>query len=133
MPGAPSSSTTPPPVTCKVPIITAGSSKTNRNGNPSANRQSPNLMNPRSLSGKTALITGASKGLGKAMAFALAEAGAQLILVSRDQEKLRVTAEGVRERGSTAEVWPTDVTDEVQVRNLEQRVIAGVGKIHILI
>ena len=41
-----------------------------------------------SLSGKTALITGASKGLGRAMALALAEAGAHVALVSRDEAKL---------------------------------------------
>src|ERR1041384_5480085 len=90
-------------------------------------------MNPTPLAGKTALVTGASKGLGKAMAFALAEAGAQLVLVSRDQAKLEATANGVRERGRSAEVWPADVTDETQVRELERRVVERVGKIHILI
>src|SRR5690349_14737887 len=85
------------------------------------------------LSGRTALITGASKGLGKAMAFALAEAGAALVLVSRDEEKLQLTAAGVRERGSTAEVFRTDVTDEAAVLALERSVQQHIGKIHILI
>jgi NAD(P)-dependent dehydrogenase (short-subunit alcohol dehydrogenase family) len=90
-------------------------------------------MHAKPLAGRTALITGASKGLGKAMALALAEAGAQLVLVSRDAEKLGLTADGVRERGSSAHVFPTDVTDEAQVQQLERRVAESVGKINILI
>jgi NAD(P)-dependent dehydrogenase (short-subunit alcohol dehydrogenase family) len=90
-------------------------------------------MNPKPLSGRTALITGASKGLGKAMALALAEAGAQLILVSRDAMKLQITAEGVRGKGGQAHVYPADVTDESQVQAVEQGVADEVGKIHILI
>jgi len=46
------------------------------------------MQSPFDLTGKTALITGASKGLGKAMALALARAGASIALVSRDQAKL---------------------------------------------
>lgn len=85
------------------------------------------------LSGKTAVITGASKGLGKAMALALAEAGARLILVARDQEKLQAVARTIGERGSAAEVLPADVTDEGQVADLARRVAASPGKIQILI
>ena len=90
-------------------------------------------MNPKSLTNKTALITGASKGLGKAMAIALAQAGARLILVSRDAEKLAGTAESVRQCGGAADIFPTDITDEQQVLELEKRVVERAGKIHILI
>lgn len=85
------------------------------------------------LSGKTALITGASKGLGKAMSIALAKAGADLALVSRDMEKLRLVAEEVRLHGTTVGVFRTDVSDETQVERLRQDVIARFGRIHILI
>lgn len=85
------------------------------------------------LSGKTALITGASRGLGKAMSIALAKAGADLALVSRDAEKLRQVAEEARLHGTTVGVFRTDVSDEAQVEKLRQDVIARFGRIHILI
>src|SRR5262245_5846002 len=90
-------------------------------------------MSTPSLQGKTALITGASKGLGKSMALALAEAGARVVLVSRDQPKLEETAQAIRERGGTAEVFRADVTDEAQVLELDRQVIAQVGRTQILI
>jgi NAD(P)-dependent dehydrogenase (short-subunit alcohol dehydrogenase family) len=68
-----------------------------------------------SLLGKSALITGASKGLGKAMALALAEAGASVALVSRDEARLREVASQIGAAGGLAEVFAADVTDEAQV------------------
>ena len=67
------------------------------------------------LHDRTALITGASKGLGKAMALALAEAGANVALVSRDEAKLNDVAKEIRDAGGRAEVFVADVTDEAQV------------------
>jgi NAD(P)-dependent dehydrogenase (short-subunit alcohol dehydrogenase family) len=67
------------------------------------------------LRGRTALITGASKGLGKAMALALAQAGARLALVARDAVKLSEVAGQICEAGGQAEVFVADVTDETQV------------------
>jgi NAD(P)-dependent dehydrogenase (short-subunit alcohol dehydrogenase family) len=90
-------------------------------------------MSTKTLAGKTALITGASKGLGKAMALALAEAGASLVLASRDQEKLQATAAAVGESGATSTVFTADITDEAQVLDLERRVREKVGRIQILI
>src|SRR5207302_642430 len=90
-------------------------------------------MTAKSLSGKTALITGASKGLGKAMAVALAEAGARLALVSRDQKQLKLTAEAAKSAGGEAELFSADVTDEQQVQRLKADVIAKFGKVQILI
>jgi len=66
----------------------------------------------RKLEGKTALITGASKGLGKTMALALAEAGARLALVSRKVGQLEQTAIVYRNLGTEAVVIPADVADE---------------------
>lgn len=82
------------------------------------------------LDGRTALITGASKGLGKAMAIALAREGARVALVSRDTALLDAVA---REIGANAEVFPADVTNEEQVRRVEQEVVAQFGKVNILI
>jgi NAD(P)-dependent dehydrogenase (short-subunit alcohol dehydrogenase family) len=85
------------------------------------------------LDNRVALITGASRGLGKAMALALGGAGARLALVARDLELLRRTAEEARRLGAEAEVFRADVTDEEQVRQLERDVIARFGTLHILI
>ena len=73
----------------------------------------------RELSGKTALITGASKGLGKAMALSLAEAGATIALVSRDAEKLGEVKREIEQAGGNAEVFTADVSDEQSVNRLQ--------------
>ena len=85
------------------------------------------------LSGKTALITGASKGLGRAMAVALGGAGATLALASRDISKLEETAAAVRASGAQAEIFRADVAIEAQVAQLEKDVASKMGKIQILI
>ncbi len=85
------------------------------------------------LSGKTALITGASKGLGKAMALALAEAGATVALVSRDAAKLHSVAQEVESAGGRAAVFVADVTAEENVSQVESAVSDQLGRIQILI
>src|SRR5947208_2636956 len=90
-------------------------------------------MPTKTLAGKVALITGASKGLGKAMALALGEAGARLALVSRDQKGLKATADAVKALGAEAEVFRADITDEQQVRTLEKEITARFSNVHILI
>jgi NAD(P)-dependent dehydrogenase (short-subunit alcohol dehydrogenase family) len=85
------------------------------------------------LTGRVALVTGASKGLGKAMALALAKAGAKLALVSRDRRLLAETAAAIAEAGGEAAVFAADVSEESQVLALENAVAARFGRIHILI
>jgi NAD(P)-dependent dehydrogenase (short-subunit alcohol dehydrogenase family) len=86
------------------------------------------------LLGKTALITGASKGLGKAMALALAQAGAGIALVSRNGAKLNDVAGEIRGSGGNASVFVADVTDEAQVAQVRDAVAAQFGDtLHILI
>jgi NAD(P)-dependent dehydrogenase (short-subunit alcohol dehydrogenase family) len=85
------------------------------------------------LEGKTALVTGASKGLGKAIALALSAEGAQLALVSRNEDLLVRTAEEIHSQGGRARVFAADVTDEAQVRMLERTVTAELGRPQILI
>ncbi|HVM46653.1 MAG TPA: glucose 1-dehydrogenase [Candidatus Acidoferrum sp.] len=87
----------------------------------------------RGLAGKVALVTGASKGLGKAMSLALAEAGAQVALVSRDKKLLAEAAAAIQALGSEAAVFPADVAEEAQVLALREAVIARFGRLHILI
>ncbi len=90
-------------------------------------------MSNRGLEGKTALITGASRGLGKAIALALAQAGARLILVARDFELLTQTADAARALGSQASVFQTDVTDETQIQDMQREIAGEFGRIQILI
>ena len=91
------------------------------------------IMTEQQLNGKVALITGASKGLGKAMALALAGAGATVALVSRNLEQLNASARAVKDAGGEARVFQADVSLEDQVRRLESDVAAALGRVDILI
>ena len=90
-------------------------------------------MSEKKLAGRIAVITGGSKGLGRAMAVALGSAGATIALVSRDKEKLELTATAVRAVGGQAETFKADVTDESQVSGLAAAIKDRFGKAHILI
>jgi NAD(P)-dependent dehydrogenase (short-subunit alcohol dehydrogenase family) len=85
------------------------------------------------LAGRIAIVTGASKGLGKAIALALAADGARVALVSRDAALLDGVAAEIAERGGKAAAFPADITSEDQVRALEQAVTANLGKVNILV
>jgi NAD(P)-dependent dehydrogenase (short-subunit alcohol dehydrogenase family) len=90
-------------------------------------------MSTISLEGKVAVITGASRGLGRAMAVALGGAGVKLALVSRDRGKLEETAAEAAKVGAEAAIFQVDVTDEDQVRKLENDVKGRFGAADILI
>jgi NAD(P)-dependent dehydrogenase (short-subunit alcohol dehydrogenase family) len=85
------------------------------------------------LKGRVALVTGASRGLGKAMALTLAEAGAGVALVARDIAALNAVADQTRRSGARTEVFRADISDEQQVRQLEHDVLAKFGPVDILI
>lgn len=85
------------------------------------------------LAGKTAVITGASRGLGRAMAVALAAEGASIALVARDKEKLEESAAAVVAAGGKASLHIADVAVEEGVAAVEKEIAAKYGKVHILI
>jgi len=85
------------------------------------------------LKGRTAVITGASKGLGKAMALALAAEGARVGLVSRDTALLDSVEREIATGGGDAACFPADVTSEDQVRAISDQIVARFGKVNILI
>jgi NAD(P)-dependent dehydrogenase (short-subunit alcohol dehydrogenase family) len=87
-------------------------------------------MTTKVLDGRVAVVTGASRGLGRAMAVELGSAGAKLALVGRDRAKLDETA---AEAGADSAVFLADVTDEAQVRALEQGVRERFGHVDILV
>jgi NAD(P)-dependent dehydrogenase (short-subunit alcohol dehydrogenase family) len=90
-------------------------------------------MSERILKDKVAIVTGASKGLGKAMALALGSAGANIALVSRDAERLKSVMEQVNNAGGSARVFVANVSDEKQVRQLERDILQTFQAVDILI
>ena len=85
------------------------------------------------LEGKIAIVTGASRSLGKAMAIGLAQEGANLVLAARTLDSLKQTAAAVTACGVQAEVVPTDVTVEKQVERLFARTMERFGRLDILV
>ena len=85
------------------------------------------------LTGRTAVVTGASQGLGEEMAKALAAAGAKLALVARNAEKLEGVRKAIADRGGIAEVFVADVTREDEVARLPAAVSQRLGAPQILI
>lgn len=87
----------------------------------------------KSLQGKVALVTGASSGLGKAMAIAFAEQGADVAVAARRVEKLEETARRCREAGVRAIAIPCDVTNEDEVTAMVERTVAELGRLDIVV
>jgi NAD(P)-dependent dehydrogenase (short-subunit alcohol dehydrogenase family) len=85
------------------------------------------------LAGRTALITGASRGLGEAIARALAAAGAAVALVARDVSRLQTVKAEIAATGGTAEFFTADVTNEQDVAAVCEAVIKSLGRIDILV
>lgn len=85
------------------------------------------------LSAETVLVTGASRGLGRAVAEALAGAGANLVLCARGGEDLRTTASALEQDGANVEVGAVDVSDEAAVAALVARVTERFGPITTLV
>jgi NAD(P)-dependent dehydrogenase (short-subunit alcohol dehydrogenase family) len=85
------------------------------------------------LTGRTALITGGSRGLGEAMAVALAGAGATIALVARDVERLDKVRTAIAAAGGKAEFFKADVTSEPDVVALGAAVTQALGPIDIVI
>jgi len=85
------------------------------------------------LDGRVALITGASQGIGRACAIALAEAGAAVALAARNEEKLSETARQIRDSGGRAETFKLDVANEDNIKSAIKDVVAKLGKLDILV
>lgn len=81
------------------------------------------------LTGKVALVTGAAQGIGRAMVLALAEAGADALLVDRNEVGARETAASIERSGRRAVVVACDVADVAQIHELFRRLDAEFGRI----
>ncbi|HEV3262327.1 MAG TPA: SDR family oxidoreductase [Gemmataceae bacterium] len=85
------------------------------------------------LDGKRALITGGSRGLGRAIAGALAEAGADLVLVGRESASLQAARESLAPLGRRVDVLPADLSRPEDAERTCATVLADHGPIHILV
>jgi 3-oxoacyl-[acyl-carrier protein] reductase len=85
------------------------------------------------VSGRVALITGASQGIGRACAVALAQAGAQVALAARSTKKLEAVKAEIEAAGGRAEVFELDLASEESIKACAKAVVAAFGKIEILV
>jgi 7-alpha-hydroxysteroid dehydrogenase len=84
-----------------------------------------------SLAGKVCVVTGASRGLGRAIALAFADRGADVALGARSRADLEAVAREIEAKGRQAVVQPTDVNDVAQIRALADAVVARLGRIDV--
>jgi hypothetical protein len=85
------------------------------------------------LAGQVALVTGAGRGIGRAIALALARDGAAVALAARTRAELAVVAAEIRDIGGRALAVPTDVTHDAAVDALVEQTVADLGALHILV
>ena len=91
------------------------------------------MANNKLLLGRTALITGASRGIGRAIAVELARRGARVALVARSEVDLRSVAVAIENDGGAAVVFPTDLRAVGSVEALRSVLEAGMGAIDVLV
>lgn len=87
----------------------------------------------RSIAGKTAIITGAASGMGRATAYVFADEGARLALVDRNAEGVAAVAGEIRAAGGTAHAYAVDLADGAAIVDLVTRVRSELGPIDILV
>ncbi len=85
------------------------------------------------LTGKTAIVTGSSRGIGRAIAEAMAECGARLVISSRKQEACEAVAASIRARGGQATAIACHVGEKTQLQTLVDRTHQAFGSIDILV
>jgi short-subunit dehydrogenase len=85
------------------------------------------------VTGRAVVITGASSGIGEALANRLADAGAKVLLVARSAEKLEEMKQGIESRGGAAFVYPGDLSDADDTQRLISIVLAEHGQVGILV
>jgi len=86
-----------------------------------------------SLTGKIALVTGASQGIGRACALELAKAGATVALAARNLDKLTTVAAEIAAAGGTAHPYALDVASEDSIKSAAKQILTDLGAVHILV
>lgn len=85
------------------------------------------------LAGQVAIVTGGGRGIGRAIALALAEVGAAVVLAARSRQQLAAVAAEIRDAGGQALAVPTDVTQDTAVEALVEQVVGERGRIDVLV
>ncbi len=85
------------------------------------------------LSGKVALVTGSSRGIGRAIALRLAQHGARVVVSSRKAEACEAVAAEIRRQGGEALVVPCNISDKAQLQALVDATLAAWGRIDVLV
>ncbi len=85
------------------------------------------------LTGKTALVTGASQGIGRACALELARQGASVALAARNVEKLESVAAEIAAAGGSAKAFALDVSSEESIKGCAKAVLGELGAVHVLV
>src|SRR5271155_3269939 len=85
------------------------------------------------LSGQVALVTGASRGIGRAIAIKLAACGATVAGVARTMEGLQPTLQAIRDAGGTADGYAVNVADSAEVQRIVDEIEAKSNRIHVLV
>jgi len=86
-----------------------------------------------SLEDRVAIVTGAGRGLGKAISLGLADAGAHIVAAARTKDEIEATVDEVCAKGRKALALPTDVTDKNQMDKLVQRTVQEFGRLDIMV
>jgi len=85
------------------------------------------------MQGKVALVTGGGRGIGRAVALALARAGARIVVVGRTPERLDAVVAAIRSTGGEAGAYPCDLSDRSDLSRMTQKVSAEAGPVAILV
>jgi 3-oxoacyl-[acyl-carrier protein] reductase len=85
------------------------------------------------LKGRVALVTGASQGIGRACALALAEAGATVAAAARNRDNLAAVVDEITRTGGSAQAFPMDVASDEQIKAASKSVLDSLGKVDILV